>query len=1249
MADRSVRIRLQVVDGDKVRKELELTGKEGEAALRKIAVAGKEPSAGLKALGTASDELHGKMGQLAGQSGALGNVLSAFGPVGVTAAAGFALITGAATKALTAFAEAEKSQLRLAGVLKATGGAAGLTAQQITAFNDALERQTFFTKENLNQASAALATFKSVSGDTFTTAISLAADLAEVFGGDVSGAATKLGKALEDPIEGITALTRVGVKFDAAQKEQIKTLVESGKLLEAQSVILKAVEGRVGDAAKAVAGGLAGAWDNLGDSVGDAFEAFGEWLNSEGAFTNFINNIAGGIDRLSDKLLELAGNLQALKDADLISQIADKTGQIRERENQNKEFTNPNGFGLRANNEQIAQIRKEQAVLQAELDRRVADFKAVQDARKTSVSGAANDNDPETPSGRTKLAAARKADNDELGEYISSLEKQNQLLQVDSLTRKEIEAVSKAQNIAQREGIKLTGEQEMRIKAAVAAQEKWNTEQENAKQRAKEMEEANKLAMAPLVRGIENVQDALADMLVEGKFSFESLGSIAKRVAAEAAAAWIIRPLISPIFAGIGGGGGAAGGAAGAGGGGFLGSISPSQIFSAAGALGGGGANLGMLANNAVFGLTGNYQAASTAFNLGSKFTPGAGLAGLGGGLLSSAIFGGGTGNTIGSTVGGLAGTFFGGPLGALAGSFIGGGIGSLFGGGKPSSQLQGGVVDLSTGAIDRYGLSGKKFSQENEDRVTALANAASSIAKIVGAKVEEKLAISVSGRYGYEYGFGNSGEAVTKRFETAGELLKALTSELTGLGTASASVKTAIEKIDFSKTEQAISDLNFAAGFDKLGQAPQKISQLEAALKQTADTAGRLGLSVEKVNAAFAAQFNQAVGGSILSITNPRAAAIAAEVDRYQQDRVDALSVQGDLAQVELLHKLKLLQIEQQTAPVASENLNRLQSQREEMAKLVDNWAGLSKQLEQTYNGLRFGELSPLSPELQYREAQAKVRDLIGRGQLGDIGAATELNSFGSQFLSLSKAFNATGNNQAYAQDFDLLDSGLKAVKGTADRQVSLQQQLLTAADREIAVLQGGFSGLSDQIGKLINVKPSASTAGIPEQYAGGAFSANNPNEIVIRNLDKIRAAGLYDSTEALLASLTPGVVPGGGRRSAFFETNTFASLQASMLLKGAGIPGFANGGVTPVNSPFLVGERGPEIMQLGQPSTVTPLAVNDNRSLEREVRGLRSDIQELIRVQVASGDQQISLQRNLAGSFASIAQRSQVLAARA
>jgi hypothetical protein len=1247
MAEKGIVIRLSVADGEKVKKALEGIGKEGEAALRKITAAGKEPSAGLKALGAASDELHGKMGQLAGQSGALGNVLSAFGPVGVTVAAGFAIITGAATKALTAFAEAEKSQLRLAGVLKATGGAAGLTAQQITAFNDALERQTFFTKENLNQASAALATFKSVSGDTFTTAISLAADLAEVFGGDVSSSATQLGKALEDPIKGITALTRVGVTFTVAQKDQIEALVESGELLKAQGIILDTLKGQVGGAAQAVAGGLAGAWDNLGDSVGDAFEAFGEWLNSEGAFTNFINNIAGGIDSLSDKLLELAGNLQALKDADLISQIADKTGQIRERENQNKGFTNPNGFGIRANNDQIAQIRKEQAVLQAELDRRVADFKSVQDKRKAAVSSATNDNDPETPSGRTKLAAARKQDNDELGEYISSLEKQNQLLQVDSLTRKEIEAVSKAQNIAQREGIKLTGEQEARIKAAVAAQEKWNTEQENAKQRAKEMEEANKLAMAPLVRGIENVQDALADMLVEGKFSFESLGSIAKRVAAEAAAAWIIRPLISPIFAGIGGGGGSAGGVAGAGGGSFLGSISPSQIFSAAGALGGGGSNLGMLANNAVFGLTGNYQAASTAFNLGSKFTPGAGLAGLGGGLLGGAVFGNSIGSSIGSTAGGIIGTAIAGPLGSFVGSFLGSGVGSLFGGGKPSSKLQTGLVDLSTGeVVGRTGLTGKKFSQENYDAVTSLAGISAQVAKILGADNAGKLNLQVGNRDGLSYNFEGGAQ---KSFKDAGELLKSLTTELSALGNASATVKTAIEKIDFSKTEQAISDLNFAAGFDKLGQAPAKISQLEAALKQTADTAGRLGLSVEKVNAAFAAQFNQAVGGSILSITNPRAAAIAAEVDRYQQDRVDALAVQGDLAQVELLHKLKLLQIEQQTAPVASENLTRLQSQREEMAKLVDNWAGLSKQLEQTYNGLRFGELSPLSPELQYREAQAKVRDLIGRGQLGDIGAATELNSFGSQFLSLSKAFNATGNNQAYAQDFDLLDSGLKAVKGTADRQLSLQQQLLTAADREIAVLQGGFSGLSDQIGKLINVKPSASTAGIPEQYAGGAFSANNPNEIVIRNLDKIRAAGLYDSTEALLASLTPGVVPGGGRRSAFFETNTFASLQASMLLKNAGIPGFANGGITPVNSPFLVGERGPEIMQLGQPSTVTPLAVNDNRSLEREVRGLRSDIQELIRVQIASGDQQISLQRNLAGSFASIAQRSQVLAARA
>jgi hypothetical protein len=58
--------------------------------------------------------------------------------------------------------------------------------------------------------------------------------------GNVS-ASVQLGKALNDPIKGITALRRVGVMFSSKQQKVITDLVKSGHLLQAQKLIMKEV------------------------------------------------------------------------------------------------------------------------------------------------------------------------------------------------------------------------------------------------------------------------------------------------------------------------------------------------------------------------------------------------------------------------------------------------------------------------------------------------------------------------------------------------------------------------------------------------------------------------------------------------------------------------------------------------------------------------------------------------------------------------------------------------------------------------------------------------------------------------------------------------------------------------------------------------------------------------------------------------------------------------------------------------
>jgi hypothetical protein len=106
---------------------------------------------------------------------------------------------------------------------------------------------------------AKLLTFKNLAksaktvGGAFDRANKAALDMAAAGFGSAEGNAVQLGKALENPIKGIAALAKSGVTFTEQEKEKIKTLVESNKMLEAQDMVLKAIEAQVGGTAKATA------------------------------------------------------------------------------------------------------------------------------------------------------------------------------------------------------------------------------------------------------------------------------------------------------------------------------------------------------------------------------------------------------------------------------------------------------------------------------------------------------------------------------------------------------------------------------------------------------------------------------------------------------------------------------------------------------------------------------------------------------------------------------------------------------------------------------------------------------------------------------------------------------------------------------------------------------------------------------------------------------------------------------------
>lgn len=312
MATRNVAVRLAVIDGQRVKAELTEVGEAGHKALVQIERGAGPASAGLERVARSAEAA----GRTAPMLGDLSHMMSGFvgGLAAGAASAGLAWLTQlpqAFSAINRAAREAEESQHRVETALLVTGNSAGLTAQQLLEFSDQQEAATLDSAEAIQNASAVLLTFKSVSGETFTRAISLAQDMATVFGGDLNTNITRLGKALEEPIEGLNALRRVGVSFTDEQKEMIKTLVETGRQLEAQQAILSAIEGQgvLGQAA-AQAQGVTGASNALADAWGNMLEALGQTPWFKTIVQRELDGLKGDVQSFTDFVTGEASNVE---------------------------------------------------------------------------------------------------------------------------------------------------------------------------------------------------------------------------------------------------------------------------------------------------------------------------------------------------------------------------------------------------------------------------------------------------------------------------------------------------------------------------------------------------------------------------------------------------------------------------------------------------------------------------------------------------------------------------------------------------------------------------------------------------------------------------------------------------------------------------------------------------------------------------------------------------------------------------
>jgi seryl-tRNA synthetase len=208
--------------------------------------------------------------QFAKLQGSIGSLGRNFAIAGAAIAGAGAIIA----KNAQSLARIERITAQTESVLKSTGTTANGTAKDIANLAGSLENLTATEAETIQEGANLLLTFKNIQNqagagnDIFNQTTAAMVDVARAMGTNASTEAIRLGKALNDPIKGISALSRVGIQFTEDQKAQIKALQQSGDLMGAQKIILAELQSQFGGSGAAYAKTFSGQLELMGHELG---------------------------------------------------------------------------------------------------------------------------------------------------------------------------------------------------------------------------------------------------------------------------------------------------------------------------------------------------------------------------------------------------------------------------------------------------------------------------------------------------------------------------------------------------------------------------------------------------------------------------------------------------------------------------------------------------------------------------------------------------------------------------------------------------------------------------------------------------------------------------------------------------------------------------------------------------------------------------------------------------------------------
>lgn len=193
----------------------------------------------------------------------------------------------------------ERALAQTQAVIESTGGAARRSVDDILELSHSLSELTSIDDEPIQEAANTLLTFRQIAGDTFDEATAATLDLSVAMDRDLRSSAVMVGRALNDPIRGMAALTRVGVQFTDEQRAAIEAMVAFGDTAGAQRLILEELNAEFGGSAEA-----------LGETVTGRLNRVKNQMEEMGA--SILESLMPALEDLTDVLTGVAGAYEDL-------------------------------------------------------------------------------------------------------------------------------------------------------------------------------------------------------------------------------------------------------------------------------------------------------------------------------------------------------------------------------------------------------------------------------------------------------------------------------------------------------------------------------------------------------------------------------------------------------------------------------------------------------------------------------------------------------------------------------------------------------------------------------------------------------------------------------------------------------------------------------------------------------------------------------------------------------------------------